>query len=82
MKTEKSDRGFIFVKHPEYPLTMGDGTRLLSESSAIGDYEDALDNPGSSALWVGQFHHLSREEIADLIRRMQHWLDHKHLPLE
>lgn len=37
-------------------------TRLIQESSAVGDY-----------LWVGD-HHLNREEVTELITRMQHWL--------
>jgi len=48
---------------------------LIQESSAIGDYEDAFDKPGSSFLWVGRYHHLNRMEVAELIERMQHWLD-------
>jgi hypothetical protein len=56
-------------------------TRLIQESSAIGDYEDSFDCPGSSYLWVGDDHHLDREEVAELIENMQHWLDNGRLPL-
>jgi hypothetical protein len=49
-------------------------TRLIQESSAIGDYENSFDCPGSSYLWIGQYHHLNREEVAELIARMQYWL--------
>ena len=80
MKTKTSGRGFRYVLAEKYQNEPGEYTRLLAESSAIGDYEDAFDNPGGSYLWVGSDHHLSREEIADMIEVMQHWLDHKRLP--
>jgi hypothetical protein len=77
MKSFKTNRGFVRVLHPQYT----DSTvqqRLIQESSAIGDYEDS-DIPGSSFLWVGEHLHLNREEVAELIQRMQHWLDTKRL---
>jgi len=54
--------------------------RLVSESSAIGDYDDSLARPGSSFLWIGNGHHLNREEVAELVAKMRHWLDHGRLP--
>jgi len=78
MKIKASDRGFRFLMHMQYPEPL-EG-RLLSESSVIGDYDDALDNPGSSALWVGDEFHLNREEVAFMVSAMQHWLDSKRLP--
>lgn len=54
--------------------------RLIQESSAVGEYYDSFDNPGSSFLWVG-IHHLSREDIKELIDRLQYWLDNKQLEL-
>ena len=54
--------------------------RVIQESSAIGDYSDALDNPGSSFLWIGEDHHLNREQVDFLVKAMQHWLDHGRLP--
>ncbi len=74
MKAEKTERGFIVVTHEKYQNKHGEMTRLIQESSAIGDYEDSFDRPGSSYLWVGQDHHLNREEVAELVTRMQHWL--------
>jgi len=62
------------IKHEKYHEPC-ETTRLVQESSAIGDYEDSSDLPGSSYLWVGQDHHLNREEVAELINRMQHWLE-------
>lgn len=72
MKTV-THRGFIAVMHEKY-AEQGEMTRLIQESSAIGDYPESLIIPGSSYLWVGRDHHLNREEVAELITRMQHWL--------
>jgi hypothetical protein len=74
MRTELSARGFGFVIHPTYTNEPKE-TRLVSESSAIGDYEDSMGSPGSSYLWVGVDHHLDREEVEELIGYMQGWLD-------
>jgi hypothetical protein len=73
MKSKKNARGFVNVLHPVYPP---DGTshHLVGESSIVGNYDDALDNPGSSALWIGNHHHLNREEVQELVERLQHWL--------
>ena len=82
MKIKKTMRGFLYVEHDTYsndPLP----DRLIGESSAIGDYEDSLDIPGSSYLWIGStegVHHLNREQVKELIGLMQHWLDNKRLP--
>ena len=77
MKAIESERGFIHIVHPLYVNQLD--ARVISESSAIGDYKDS-DQPGSSYLWVGDGHHLNREEVQELIKLMQHWLDHKRLP--
>lgn len=82
MKAHKTDRGFIIVTHEKYQLKSGEMTRLIQESSAIGDYDDAYDNPGSSCLWIGEHHHLNREEVKELIDRMQYWLDNKRLEIK
>lgn len=58
MDAEKSDRGFVRVYHPRY-LPEHANALLIAESSAIGDYDDSFDNPGSSFLWVGEHHHLA-----------------------
>lgn len=62
-------------RHFEY-LMKGDGFdgwRVVAQSSAIGDYEDSFDRPGSSFLWVGDDHHLNREEIAELVDALEKW---------
>lgn len=80
MKASKTERGFICVEHEVYPPTSGGVPRdpkakqLIQESSAVGDYEDSFDKPGSSYLWVGEDHHLNREEVAELVERMTIWL--------
>lgn len=55
--------------------------RLVQQSSAIGDYEDSYRRPGSSYLWIGNDHHLDREQVAEFIQHLQAWLDTGHLSL-
>lgn len=74
MRGVKTSRGFVAVEHEKYQNTPGEFTRLIQESSAVGDYEDSFDKPGSSFLWVGSDHHLNRDEVQELVSRMQHWL--------
>lgn len=74
MKVYKSDRGFVRVTHEGYTEPEKE-YRVVGESSAVGDYEDSLENPGSSFLWVGDEHlHLNREEVQELIEYMANWL--------
>ena len=72
MKIIRSDRGFLYLVHPAY--VDGELKRLVAHSSAIGDYEDSWERPGTSYLWIGEDHHLDREEVAQLIEHLQHWL--------
>ena len=76
MEVVNSDRGFEFLLHPAYlPQNRKKvGDRLASQSSAVGDYDDSLDRPGSSFLWVGDNHHLNREEVAQLAKHLKSWL--------
>ena len=57
MRTVETSRGFRVIEAPDYPPT-GETSRLVQESSAIGDYDDAAKNAGSSYLWFGEKHHL------------------------
>jgi len=82
MKARKTERGFVIVTHPAYGDEDGAPERLIQESSAIGDDEDSFDNPGSSYLWVGENHHLNREEVRELISRLEHWLNAKRLAVD
>lgn len=80
MQIKTTDRGFRVLAHPFY---RGYGTtvsRVVQESSAVGDYPDAMDNPGSSCLWVGDDHHLNREQVAVLVAALQAWLSTGRLP--
>ena len=81
MRSRSTSRGFIRVEHQKYPPDEPKNKQciLLQESSAIGDFEDSFENPGSSYLWVGDNHHLDRDEVAEMISRMQYWLDTKRL---
>ena len=78
MKITKSERGFEFLDHPNYlpnPLTRkNELSRVVSQSSAIGDYDDSFSRPGSSFLWVGEHHHLNREEVATLVKHLRAWM--------
>lgn len=72
MHIVKSERGFEFLKHGAYLLPHKE--RLASQSSVIGDYEDSCERPGTSYLWIGEHHHLDREEVAQLVQHLQAWL--------
>ena len=72
MKASTTSRGFVVIEEENYQD--GEMTRLIQESSTVGDYDDSPEKPGSSYLWVGQDHHLDREQVTELISRMQHWL--------
>lgn len=78
MKTGTNARGFSHIMHPTHLAEAcggGEPNRLVSQSSTIGDYDDSFDKPGSSYLWVGDNHHLNREEVADFITHLQHWVE-------
>jgi hypothetical protein len=75
MNVERTQRGFPLITHDAYPPKPGDAPRLVQASSAVGPYDDAFDRPGSSFLWVGDRHHLNRDEVAELVRHLQSWLD-------
>ena len=72
-----TNRNFRLVEHQTYPESKIE--RLIQESSAIGDYKDALNNPGSSFLWIGKDFHLNREEVEKLKDYLTYWLIHKRL---
>lgn len=74
MKCITSDRGFQLLVHDTYG-DQPEETRLAGASSAIGDYDDSFDRPGSSYLWIGEHHHLDRVEVAYLVNFLQQWLD-------
>lgn len=73
MDYQKTDRGFEVVMHNSYPHDLP--VRLIQQSSAIRmEYPDAGERPGSSCLWIGDNHHLNREEVSELMCRLTAWL--------
>lgn len=75
MNVERSDRGFQYLRHDTYLPENAKHSRLASQSSAIGEYEDSMERPGSSYLWIGEHHHLNREEVAQFVAHLQDWLE-------
>lgn len=73
-----SDRGFQRITCETYnPKTEEDKVLpLVSTSSAIGDYDDSMQKPGSSFLWIGgrHDHHLNREQVKRLVSHLDYWL--------
>ena len=83
MRVTQTQRGFQAVVHEVYPpKEPPQEERVVQQSSAIGEYDDSLDKPGSSYLWVGKDHHLNREEVAQLVKHLQHWLKTGQLIIE
>ena len=80
MKIGKTLANFPTIEHDIY--SSGDSLKLLEQSTIIGDYEDAFDKPGSSALWFGKDHHLNREEVAMVVHILEHWLETGDFPEE
>ncbi len=76
MKVKITERGFEYIEVDGHDSSVHCGPkRLLQESSTIGDYDDAFDRPGTSFLWVGEHHHLNREQVEEMIAHMQSWID-------
>ena len=78
MKLDTDSRGFTVVAQRNYPK-IEKVSRLLQESSAIGEYEDAWDDPGSSFLWISENFHLNREEVKEVSDYLLLWLNTGHL---
>jgi len=72
MKIEKTERGFELINFQDH----NDASCSLQQSSAVGDYGDAFERPGSSFVWLGApiRMHLSREQVAELVQHLQQWL--------
>ena len=69
-----TDRGFQRIDFTDH----SDDDCSIRQSSAIGDTQRGLENPGSSCLWLGTDEcpmHLSREHVGELIGVMQTWLE-------
>jgi len=75
MKIDKTERGFELIKFEDhYGLEYS-----LQQSSAIGDYPEAFEKPGSSCVWLGPGKndrmHLNREQVFALVAHLNAWLD-------
>ena len=55
MISRKTVRGFVVVESLRYDIDPS-FTRLIQESSAIGDYDDAMEKPGSGSRREGDHH--------------------------
>lgn len=76
MEVRESGNKFPAIVHPEWTDDPAPNELVMvAQSSIIGDYPDAAARPGTSALWIGTDHHLNREEVAQLIRHLQSWVD-------
>ena len=75
MIVKNNCRGFQVLKHRKYADDENTETRLAQHSSAIGDYEHSMEQPGSSFLWIGEDHHLNKEEVAEFIVYLQNWIE-------
>lgn len=78
MEFVTTERGFRAIEALAY--LENEVLVLVQESSRVGNYDDALRKPGSSFLWVGRDHHLSREEVKILMDAMGEWLKTGRLP--
>ena len=75
MEVTKTDRGFELIEHPMYPPdTAGSCVRLVQQSSAIATDGDEIPDPGTSYLWIGDDHHLNRDEVRSLVAHLRAWL--------
>mgnify|MGYP001602325901 CR=1 FL=1 len=72
MKLRKTQRGFQIIEFKD----ANDKECSLQQSSAIGNYDDSFDKPGSSLVWLGKGEermHLTREQVSDLIGSLKMW---------
>lgn len=67
MKISHTERGF------EYLGQSNDKLRV-QQSSAVGDYDDNLEKPGSSFLWIGEAH-MNKEEVKEIVDHLKAWLE-------
>lgn len=75
MRVARSERGFEQLLHEAYASKPSREDRLAQASSIIGNYEDSMDRPGTSALWIGTEFHLNREEVAEFVNYLNRWLE-------
>lgn len=73
LEVRKSDRGFEYLVARHRDDDGGEDRPLVTQSSAV-DCRLASPHPGTSYLWVGREHHLSRAKVLQLIVHLQAWL--------
>ena len=81
MKVKRTDRGFELVDFMDTNLA----PCSVQQSSVVLNYPDSLQNPGSSALWLGRDAdrmHMDREQVAELVAHLQAWLKTGSLELQ
>lgn len=71
LNQSRNKRGFTVISNNA-------DEQIIKESSAVGDYKDSYDNPGSSYLWVSD-QQVDRKEAKQLIKHLKHWLKNKTL---
>ena len=62
------------VNHTERGFEILDTDLRVQQSSVVLEYEDALQRPGSSELWIGDYR-FNREQTAELVRHLKAWLE-------
>lgn len=72
MKIQKTKRGFEIINLPKYASEFYIEERLVQQSSAIAP--GGVGKPGSSFLWVGEHHHLSKKQVRQFVKYLNNWL--------
>ena len=78
MKLGKDDRGFNYLAHPTCLGPSKGNVIIAKESSACDETSRHDDIPGSSRLWLGD-HHLTADDVEELMRYLNAWLVTGHL---
>jgi hypothetical protein len=71
MRVEKTHHNYDLIEHLSYSENP-ELIRLVQQSSAAGE---SPFGPGSSYLWVGDKHHLDRQEVLELVAHLHAWLE-------
>lgn len=66
MIVTKNERGFEIIESATYLPGCAGFSRLVKQSPA---------RPSQSYLWIGEYHHLNREQVAELVQHLQAWLE-------
>ena len=74
-KTKRTARGFQVIDFLDH-----NGEKCsLQQSSAVLDYEDSMERPGTSAVWFGDNKnrmHLDQDQVLTLRGYLGHWLEY------